>query len=35
MNDQAQGNIATVKEAWEEADTNTPEYARLAQLAAD
>ena len=28
-------NAAQVKESWERADTNTPEYARLTQLAAD
>ena len=28
-------NISRVKETWEQADTNTPEYARLSQLAAD
>ena len=31
----AQGNLSSVKEYWAEADTNTPEYARLTQLAAD
>ena len=33
--EEAQGNLSSVKEYWAEADTNTPEYARLAQLAAD
>ncbi len=33
--DEAQGNLVQVKEAWEQADTNTPEYARLTQLGAD
>ena len=31
----ANSNAARVKDTWEQADTNTPEYARLAQLAAD
>ena len=33
--DDAQGNLSQAKEIWSEADTNTPEYARLTQLAAD
>ena len=33
--DEAQDNLSTVKEYWAEADTNTPEYGRLTQLAAD
>ena len=33
--DEATGNAAYVKETWEQADTNTPEYSRLTQLAAD
>ena len=32
---EAQGNLSSVKEYWADADTNTPEYARLTQLAAD
>ncbi len=32
---EAQDNLAHVKEIWTEADTNTPEYGRLTQLAAD
>ena len=32
---EARNNASQVKETWEQADTNTPEYARLAQLAAD
>ena len=32
---EANKNAAQVKETWEQADTNTPEYARLTQLAAD
>ena len=31
----ANSNAARVKDTWEQADTNTPEYARLAELAAD
>ena len=31
----ANSNAARVRDTWEQADTNTPEYARLAQLAAD
>ena len=33
--DDAHKNASQVRETWEQADTNTPEYARLAQLAAD
>ena len=33
--EEAQGNLSSVKEIWAQADTNTPEYARLSQLAAD
>lgn len=33
--EEAQGNLSSVKEYWAEADTNTPEYARLTQLTAD
>jgi hypothetical protein len=32
---EAQQSVAQVKEIWTDADTNTPEYGRLAQLAAD
>ena len=32
---EANQNAARVKETWDQADTNTPEYARLTQLAAD
>ena len=32
---EASQNAARVKDTWEQADTNTPEYARLTQLAAD
>ena len=35
MTEEAKGNLSSVKEYWAEADTNTPEYARLAALAAD
>ena len=35
LKDEAQGSLVHVKEAWEQADTNTPEYTRFAQLAAD
>jgi uncharacterized protein HemY len=31
----AHDNAAHVKGAWEQADTNTPEYGRLVELAAD
>ena len=31
----AQDNLAHVKEIWTDADTNTPEYGRLTQMAAD
>ena len=31
----AHRNASHVRETWEQADTNTPEYARLTQLAAD
>ena len=35
LNTDAKDSLTNVKEAWEQADTNTPEYARFAQLAAD
>ena len=33
--DEAQGSLTQVKEIWTDADTNTPEYGRITQLAAD